>query len=124
MPCIRSALAGAYLNFIMEEGEDRIRATYRGIYDRLAAIKAKYDPGNFFRVNKNIRGIAGLFSLGNGLNDFARGQIECVLTACPSPLTLRAVLLRRDCRRAADAHGDALMASAQAVRVRAGITRD
>src|SRR5581483_3815018 len=35
---------GAYLNFMMEEGEDRIRATYRGNYDRLAKIKAKYDP--------------------------------------------------------------------------------
>jgi len=39
----------------MEEGEDRIRATYQGNYDRLAAIKAKYDPGNFFRVNQNIK---------------------------------------------------------------------
>ena len=37
------------------EGEDRIRATYRGNYDRLARIKAKYDPENFFRVNQNIR---------------------------------------------------------------------
>ena len=46
---------GAYLNFMMEEGEERIRATYRGNYDRLAGIKAKYDPGNFFRVNQNIR---------------------------------------------------------------------
>ena len=46
---------GAYINFMMEEGDDRIRATYRGNYDRLAAIKAKYDPGNFFQVNQNIR---------------------------------------------------------------------
>ena len=46
---------GAYLNFMMEEGEDRIRAAYRGNYARLAAIKAKYDPENFFRVNQNIR---------------------------------------------------------------------
>jgi hypothetical protein len=46
---------GAYVNFMMEEGEDRVRATYRDNYDRLAAIKAKYDPGNFFRVNQNIR---------------------------------------------------------------------
>jgi hypothetical protein len=46
---------GAYLNFIMDEGEDRIRATYGENYDRLAAIKAKYDPNNFFRVNQNIR---------------------------------------------------------------------
>ena len=46
---------GAYLNFMMDEGEDRIRASYRDNYDRLAAIKARYDPDNFFRVNQNIR---------------------------------------------------------------------
>jgi FAD binding domain/Berberine and berberine like len=47
---------GAYVNFMMEgEGEDRIRATYQGNFDRLARIKAKYDPDNFFRVNQNIR---------------------------------------------------------------------
>jgi FAD/FMN-containing dehydrogenase len=48
-------LGGAYVNFMMEEGEDRIRATYGGNYDRLAAIKKKYDPMNFFRVNQNIK---------------------------------------------------------------------
>jgi hypothetical protein len=46
---------GAYLNFMMDEGDERIRAAYRDNYARLAAIKAKYDPGNFFRVNQNIR---------------------------------------------------------------------
>lgn len=46
---------GAYTNFMMEEGVDRVRASYRGNYERLAAIKAKYDPENFFRVNQNIR---------------------------------------------------------------------
>jgi FAD/FMN-containing dehydrogenase len=47
---------GAYVNFMMEgEGEDRIRGTYRDNYERLAQIKAKYDPENFFRVNQNIR---------------------------------------------------------------------
>lgn len=46
---------GAYVNFMMEEGQDRIRATYRDNYDRLAQIKKKYDPANFFRVNQNIR---------------------------------------------------------------------
>jgi FAD binding domain/Berberine and berberine like len=46
---------GAYVNFMMEgEGEDRIRATYRDSYPRLARLKAKYDPANFFRVNQNI----------------------------------------------------------------------
>lgn len=46
---------GAYVNFMMEEGDDRVRATYSGNYERLAAIKAKYDPDNFFRVNQNIK---------------------------------------------------------------------
>jgi hypothetical protein len=47
---------GGYVNFMMEgEGEDRIRATYQGNFDKLVQIKAKYDPDNFFRVNQNIR---------------------------------------------------------------------
>ncbi len=47
---------GAYVNFMMDgESEDRIRGTYRENYDRLAEIKAKYDPGNFFHINQNIR---------------------------------------------------------------------
>jgi hypothetical protein len=51
---------GAYVNFMMEgEGEDRIRAVYRENYTRLAAIKAKFDPGNFFRVNQNIKPAVG-----------------------------------------------------------------
>lgn len=48
-------LGGAYLNFMMEEGEGRIRATYGDNYDRLVSIKKKYDPTNFFRVNQNIK---------------------------------------------------------------------
>src|SRR4051812_27923332 len=46
---------GAYINFMMDEGEDRVKATYRGNYGRLARIKAKYDPGNLFSVNQNIK---------------------------------------------------------------------
>jgi hypothetical protein len=46
---------GAYVNFMMDEGEDRIRATYGKNYDRLARIKKRYDPKNFFRINQNIR---------------------------------------------------------------------
>ena len=46
---------GAYVNFMMDEGEDRIKASYRDNYERLAVIKRKYDPANFFRVNQNIK---------------------------------------------------------------------
>jgi FAD/FMN-containing dehydrogenase len=47
--------AGAsYINFMMEEGQDRIRAAYGGNYERLQKVKAKYDPDNFFHVNQNI----------------------------------------------------------------------
>jgi FAD/FMN-containing dehydrogenase len=45
---------GAYVNFMMEEGTGRVEATYGGNYARLRQVKAKYDPGNLFRVNQNI----------------------------------------------------------------------
>ena len=45
---------GAYVNFLMDEGQERIRATSRDHYDRLVMIKNKYDPTNLFRVNQNI----------------------------------------------------------------------
>lgn len=46
---------GAYVNFMMDEGEDRIVATYRDNYPRLVEIKNKYDPTNLFRMNQNIK---------------------------------------------------------------------
>jgi len=46
---------GAYINFMMEEGEERIRSTYGNNYERLQKIKAKYDPENFFHINQNIK---------------------------------------------------------------------
>jgi hypothetical protein len=46
---------GAYVNFMMEEGQERVQATYRDNYDRLARVKAQYDPDNVFQVNQNIR---------------------------------------------------------------------
>lgn len=49
------SLGGAYVNFMMDEGQERVRATYRGNYERLAQVKRMYDPDNLFRVNQNIR---------------------------------------------------------------------
>jgi hypothetical protein len=47
---------GAYVNFMMgDEGDARLKATYGGNFDRLTEVKRKYDPGNLFRVNQNIR---------------------------------------------------------------------
>src|SRR5256886_3398698 len=47
---------GAYVNFLMgDEGEERVKKSYGDNYDRLVAIKKKYDPDNFFRVNQNIK---------------------------------------------------------------------
>jgi FAD/FMN-containing dehydrogenase len=46
---------GAYVNMTMDEGADRVRASYGDQYDRLARVKATYDPDNLFRVNQNIR---------------------------------------------------------------------
>jgi FAD/FMN-containing dehydrogenase len=48
-------LGGAYVNFMMDEGVDRIKATYRDNYSRLTEVKRNYDPNNFFRINQNIK---------------------------------------------------------------------
>ncbi|WP_162054654.1 FAD-binding oxidoreductase [Pontibacter pamirensis] len=45
---------GSYINFMMEEGQDRVKATYGDNYQRLVEVKTKYDPHNLFRVNQNI----------------------------------------------------------------------
>ena len=46
---------GAYVNFLVDEGEARIRLAYPGkTWDRLRAIKRRYDPTNLFRLNQNI----------------------------------------------------------------------
>jgi hypothetical protein len=40
---------------MMEEGQDRVKASFQDNYPRLAMIKKQYDPSNFFRVNQNIQ---------------------------------------------------------------------
>jgi FAD/FMN-containing dehydrogenase len=48
---------GGYVNMMMsdEGGDERVRRSYRDNYERLARVKAQYDPDNFFHVNQNIR---------------------------------------------------------------------
>ncbi len=46
---------GSYSNFMMEEGQERVMASYKGNYSRLVEIKKKYDPNNLFSVNQNIK---------------------------------------------------------------------
>jgi hypothetical protein len=53
---IRVDSAGSYVNFLDDEGEERVRDSYPPeTYSRLAQIKAKYDPTNLFRMNQNIK---------------------------------------------------------------------
>jgi FAD/FMN-containing dehydrogenase len=49
---------GAYVNFMMDEGQERVQASFRDNYARLALVKSQYDPANLFRVNQNIRPLA------------------------------------------------------------------
>ncbi len=46
---------GAYSNFMMDEGQERVQASYKHNYNRLAKIKKQYDPNNLFSVNQNIK---------------------------------------------------------------------
>jgi FAD/FMN-containing dehydrogenase len=50
-----TSAGGAYVNFLMgDEGQDRVKASYRGNYERLVQVKRRYDPRNVFHVNQNI----------------------------------------------------------------------
>jgi FAD/FMN-containing dehydrogenase len=52
---LRQGDSGAYVNFLADEGEERVRAAYPGsTWDRLREIKRRYDPDNLFRLNQNI----------------------------------------------------------------------
>ena len=54
-----TSAGGAYVSFMMDEGQERVRASYRGNYDRLAQVKHRYDPDNVFHINQNIRPASG-----------------------------------------------------------------
>jgi FAD/FMN-containing dehydrogenase len=46
---------GGYINFMSGDDQSRIKANYRGNYERLVDVKRKYDPGNLFHLNQNIK---------------------------------------------------------------------
>ncbi|RSK39783.1 FAD-binding oxidoreductase [Mangrovimonas spongiae] len=52
---IPHAMGGAYVNFMMNEGQERIKAAYKNNYEKLVIVKTKYDPNNFFHINQNIK---------------------------------------------------------------------
>jgi FAD/FMN-containing dehydrogenase len=54
-----TSAGGAYVNFLMDEGQDRVRAAYRRNYGRLAQLKQRYDPANLFHINQNIQPASG-----------------------------------------------------------------
>lgn len=49
-----TSAGSAYVNFLMDEGDDRIRASYGPNYDRLTDVKGRYDPKNLLHINQNI----------------------------------------------------------------------
>jgi FAD/FMN-containing dehydrogenase len=52
---LRQDDGGAYANFLADEGEERVRAAYPGAtWERLRAVKRRYDPGNLFHLNQNV----------------------------------------------------------------------
>ncbi len=46
---------GVYLNYMGEEGADRVKAAFGSNYQQLVALKNKYDPANLFRLNQNVK---------------------------------------------------------------------
>ena len=54
-----TSAGGAYVNFLMNEGQDRVKASYRGNYARLTQVKERYDPDNTFHLNQNIQPASG-----------------------------------------------------------------
>jgi hypothetical protein len=49
------AQEAAYLNYLMDEGEERVRDSFGDKFGRMVALKDKYDPTNLFRLNQNIK---------------------------------------------------------------------
>ena len=49
------AMAGAYLNHLMDEGEQKVKDSFGRHFDRMVALKNQYDPTNLFQLNQNIK---------------------------------------------------------------------
>ena len=86
-----SSEAGAYVNFMMDEGVDRVRATYRDNYERLVHVKDRYDRTNLFHVNQNVQadGVrpapAPPFRLPRNDHPFQHKETPCLFDAPVAP---------------------------------------
>ena len=102
----------AYVGFLGDEGEERIRAAYPGTtYDRLAAVKARYDPDNVFRLNQNV--LAGDQKAAAPPRPL-RGARSARAAAAPAAAARRTALVlarRRAARRARRVPAEAVLAA-------------
>ena len=67
----------AYVNFLGEVTEEGVRTAYGNKYPRLAALKAKYDPTNFFCFNQNIKPKSAATSIGRSVDASCRKVLTC-----------------------------------------------
>jgi FAD/FMN-containing dehydrogenase len=74
---LRQGDGGAYVNFLGDEGEARVRAAYPGTtWDRLIEIKDRYDPTNLFRLNQNVPPATGGRATGQQETDYGREEAD------------------------------------------------
>jgi FAD/FMN-containing dehydrogenase len=55
---------GGYVNFMSGDDQDRVSINYGANYDRLVALKSRYDPGNLFQMNQNIKPVSATTGTG------------------------------------------------------------
>jgi hypothetical protein len=76
------SLKGVYTNFLGDEGEEQVRASYGVNYERLVALKNTYDPGNVFHFNQNIPPTRGVNHTRAVPSELSSVSMKSKLTEC------------------------------------------